>query len=117
MMLRVLAAAGAAVLLMLPVALAGAHAFLERAEPRVGSRVKAPPREVRLWFTENLEPAFSTVRVVDSRGLRVDRDDARVDEINPALLRLGLSALTAGTYRVLWRVVSVDTHVNEGDYT
>jgi methionine-rich copper-binding protein CopC len=34
-----------------------AHAFLERADPRVGSTVRTPPAQVRLWFTEQLEPA------------------------------------------------------------
>jgi methionine-rich copper-binding protein CopC len=37
------------------------HAFLERAEPRVGSTVRSAPPQVRVWFTQNLEPAFSTL--------------------------------------------------------
>ena len=106
-----------AVLLQGVVADATAHAVLERAEPRAGSRVRTPPTEVKLWFTESLEPAFSTVRVLDRQGRHVDRADVRVDAANPALLRVSLPPLDAGTYRVVWRVVSVDTHVSEGHFT
>ena len=28
-----------------------------------------------------------------------------------------MSALPTGRYRVVWRVISVDTHVAEGDFT
>ena len=30
---------------------ASAHAFLDRAEPRVGDKVATPPHDVTLWFT------------------------------------------------------------------
>lgn len=55
---------------LLPLLLAGtinayAHAFLDHANPRVGNTVATAPREVTLWFTQNLEAAFSTVTVTD----------------------------------------------------
>ena len=56
-----------------PVAGAGAHAFLDHAVPLVGSTVRGSPGEVRVWFTEALEPAFSSLRVVDQNGAQVDR--------------------------------------------
>lgn len=96
---------------------AGAHAFLERADPRVGSTVRTPPAQVRLWFTESLEPAFSSVRVVNEAGQRVDKGDSQVDPASPALLRISLPALPPGNYKVIWRVLSVDSHVTEGDFT
>ena len=76
---------GRAALLLVPAALlavaagAGAHAFLDRAEPRVGSTVRTAPTDVKLWFTERLEPAFSRVEVVNEAGQRVDRADGAVD--------------------------------------
>ena len=92
------------------------HAFLERAEPRVGSTVKSPPSQVRAWFTQSLEPAFSTLEVFNQSGDRVDRGPAKPDAANPALLQVPLKPLGAGTYRVKWRVLSVDGHVTEGDF-
>lgn len=96
---------------------AGAHAFLDRADPRVGSTVRTPPAEVRLWFTESLEPAFSSIQVVNAAGQRVDKGDSRVDPSNLKLLRISVAPLPPGTYKVIWRVLSVDTHVTQGDFT
>ena len=95
---------------------AGAHAFLDHADPRVGSTVRTPPAQVRLWFTEGLEPAFSSVQVVNEAGQRVDKGDGQVDPANAALLKISLPALPAGAYKVIWRVLSVDSHVTEGDF-
>ena len=113
---RGLGAAVALAALLLGAGAAWSHAFLERAEPRVGSTVKSPPSQVRVWFTEALEPAFSTLEVLNQFGERVDLGPARVDAASPALLRVPLKPLGPGTYRVKWRVLSVDTHVTEGDF-
>ncbi|MGH7984010.1 MAG: copper resistance CopC family protein [Candidatus Udaeobacter sp.] len=94
-----------------------AHAFLERAEPAVGSTVQISPNEVRIWFTENIEPAFSTIQVLDASGKEVDKRDVHLDRSNHALLHVSLPQLGAGTYKVVWRVVSVDTHVTNGNFT
>jgi methionine-rich copper-binding protein CopC len=115
--MRGLGAAVALTALLLGAGVAWGHAFLERAEPRVGSTVKAAPSQVRVWFTEALEPAFSTLEVVNRSGDRVDLGPARVDPASPALLLVPVKPLAPGTYRVKWRVLSVDTHVTEGDFT
>jgi methionine-rich copper-binding protein CopC len=100
----------------LPAAGAWAHAFLEHAKPPVGSSVASAPAQVSLQFTQRLEPAFSRVQVLDPAGKRVDRDDAKVAADDPTTLVVSLSALGPGRYVVKWRVLSVDTHVTEGDY-
>jgi hypothetical protein len=97
--------------------LAGAHAHLERALPAIGSVVRESPRELTLWFTQRLEPAFSKVRVLDRNGKRVDSDDSRVEATDTKVLRVPLPKLAPGRYRVKWRVLSVDTHVSEGEFT
>jgi len=103
-------------LLLMAASGADAHAFLDRAEPRVGSKVHTPPAEVKLWFTERLEPAYSRLKVVDARGQQVDKADVAVDASDPRVLRASLTPLGPGTYKVIWRVLSVDTHVTEGDF-
>jgi copper resistance protein C len=102
---------------VLGVGLALAHSGLQRAEPPVESTLKRPPKELKLYFSERLEPAYSRVRVEDGQGARVDRDDSRVDRSNPLLLRVTLPALPPGTYTVIWRVLSVDSHITEGRFT
>lgn len=94
-----------------------AHAFLDHASPRVGSTVTGTPTEVALWFTERLEPAFCTAHVLDSAGQPVDAGKATVSDAEPNRLVVPVHSLAPGAYRVTWRVLSVDTHITEGDYT
>jgi methionine-rich copper-binding protein CopC len=94
-----------------------AHAFLERADPAVGSSVQTSPSEVRIRFTENIEPAVSSIQVFDTSGKQVDKRDLHLDRSDHALLHISLPQLDVGTYKVVWRVVSVDTHVTNGNFT
>ena len=93
---------------------AKAHALLDHAEPRVGNKVAAPPREVTLWFTQKLEPAFSTITVTNAAGQRVDTGKARVDGNR---MSVPLRAGGTGTYHVTWHVLSVDAHTTDGSFT
>jgi hypothetical protein len=95
---------------------AWAHAFLDHADPKVGATVAASPAELKLWFTQNLEPAFSSVEVQDAQGNEVDKKDSRLDPDNKSLLIVSLAQLPAGTYTVTWHVVSVDTHKTQGHF-
>src|SRR5215472_12590438 len=45
-----------------------AHAFLDHASLPVGSSVPASPPVITLWFTQDLEPAFSSVTVTNEAG-------------------------------------------------
>ena len=107
-----------AAMLALSTAAALAHAFLEHAEPAVGSKCAAAPAEVRIVFTEKLEGAFSSITVTDSGGKRVDKGDCHLAAgQSRAALRLARARLKPGTYRVAWRAVSVDTHVTKGGFS
>jgi methionine-rich copper-binding protein CopC len=93
------------------------HSGLERADPPVESKLKRPPSGVKLYFSERLEPGYSSVQVKNAEGAQVDRQDGRVDPANPLLLRVTLQPLEHGVYTVIWRVLSVDSHVTEGRFT
>jgi len=114
--MRLLIAGALVAPLMLAARPAHAHAYLDRADPRVGSAVSSAPRQLSLWFTQNLEPAFSGAEVRDSAGARVDQG-ARVDPANRSLMRVSLRPLRPGSYRVHWRVLSVDMHTTEGSFS
>jgi methionine-rich copper-binding protein CopC len=101
-------------LLLLATGEASAHAFLDHAEPRVGNTVATAPREVTLWFTQKLEPAFSSITVTNSAGQRVDTGKTRVSGNQ---MSVSLRSGGAGAYRVNWRVLSVDTHRTDGNFT
>ena len=95
---------------------AEAHAFLDRASPAVGSTVHAPPTEVRIQYTEELEPAYSTAHVEDASGTTVSTT-AHVDPAERQVLIVPVGPLKPGRYKVIWKVLSVDTHVTNGTFT
>ena len=116
-MCRIILALVAGVLGIGAASAARAHAFLDHASPAVGSSVPVPPPLVSLWFTQDLEPAFSAVTVTNEAGQRVDLGNAQIAQGSPAELQIGLKPLAPGTYLVSWHVVSVDTHPTEGTFT
>ncbi|MGC2627012.1 MAG: copper resistance CopC family protein [Candidatus Udaeobacter sp.] len=103
-------------LLLLPATRVNAHAFLEHSDPPVGSKVHSAPAAVRIWFTEAIEPRFSSIQVFDSTGKQVDKKDTHLDPSNRSLLQVSLPRLGPGSYKVVWRVLSVDTHRTNGDF-
>jgi methionine-rich copper-binding protein CopC len=94
-----------------------AHAFLDHADPKVGSTPDKPPTTVRIWFTEEIEPDFSSIQVRDSNGKEVDNQDSKVDTNDKKLLTVSLANLPPGKYQVHWHVVASDTHTTEGDFS
>lgn len=120
------------------------HAYMDKSTPAEGATVTEWPSQVHLAFTEPIEVRSSVFKVypLDAEGidnplqlnakaralfeqvlpLRRDEDDrfdagvvaggATADEISIALQE----EAPAGTYVVMWRVLSVDTHVVSGYY-
>jgi methionine-rich copper-binding protein CopC len=97
---------------------ASAHARLKRAIPAIGGVVSANsvPSEIRIWFSERVEVSLSEIQVVNAAGQRVDNGELRLDETDPTGLHLALKPLLPGRYRVVWRVVSMDTHKTNGTF-
>jgi methionine-rich copper-binding protein CopC len=91
-----------------------AHAFLDHADPRVGSTVNPAPFQVKVYMTEDLEGAFSKLQVFDAQGSEVDRKDVKV---SGATMTVSVPALAAGTYKVIWKAVATDTHKTSGTFT
>ena len=103
--------------LLLGASFADAHAFLDHAEPKVGSVIHVAPDVVKVWFTQKLVAAFSDLQVFDEVGKEVDKHDKKLDKSDEALLSVSVPALKPGKYKVVWKAVSVDTHVTHGDFT
>jgi copper resistance protein C len=90
-----------------------AHAFLDHANPRVGSTVAAAPHELTLWFTQKLEPAFSTVEVMGPNGSSIGGKA----QVSGNTIRVGIKAAGPGAYHVHWQALSVDTHKTQGSFS
>lgn len=94
-----------------------AHANLSRSEPAANTSLTAAPPEIRIWFTEPAEAAFSRIEVRTVEGEKLDLPPAQVDANDPTQLYLIPGDLPDGLYTVAWRVVSAaDGHATEGSF-
>ena len=95
-----------------------AHARLETAIPTVGGTVASSPVELRLHFSEGVEPHFSGVTLTDASGGAVALGKPAVDPADKSILVMPVAApLKPGVYTVTWHAVSVDTHKTQGTYS
>jgi copper resistance protein C len=101
---------------LIVVSAASAHAFLDHADPKVGSVLKVSPAEIKIWFTERVILAFSDIKLADSAGKEIAVKEKHLDPANDELLIVSVPTLDAGKYTVSWRVTAVDTHVTHGTF-
>ncbi|MGW8466257.1 copper homeostasis periplasmic binding protein CopC [Pseudomonas sp. CLCA07] len=100
---------------LLAVSSVWAHTHLKSQTPAADSTVSAPA-QLRLEFSEGIEAAFTKVTLskdgapVPVKSLATEGSDKKTLIVTPA------EPLTAGTYKVEWHAVSVDTHKSEGAY-
>ncbi len=98
-------------------ALVFAHGTLESAAPAAGSTIDVSPETLRLTFNEDLESAFSTVKVLNAKSATVSKEKATVEASNPRVLTIKLPKLSSGAYSVQWAVMTHDAHKTRGAYT
>lgn len=88
-----------------------AHARLVNSDPAANAKIKSPG-QIKLHFSESLEPAFSSASLTDARGTTVPVSRS-VGSDTITLLPL---TLKPGVYRVTWRSVGQDTHRLTGSF-
>ena len=95
-----------------------AHAQLLKATPAVGGAVNASPTEIRLQFSEGLEPRFSSIALATEAGAAQPLGKASVDPADSSIFVAPIpQVLKPGVYKVTWRAVSVGTHKTQGSFT
>lgn len=100
------------------VARASAHANLIRSEPAANSANPVSPTRVRLWFSEDIEPSFTNIAVLDKSGVSFDKADSHRLTGEAAAMELSLNDLPQGLYTVVWKAISaVDGHATQGSFS
>ena len=99
---------------------ASAHAILLRSDPQKLAVLTTSPAQVSMWFSEDLNPAFSTAFVINAVNsaannvqgnirTHVDKNDAHVSENNSREMDISLKPnLPPAVYIVLYRTQSAD---------
>jgi copper transport protein len=102
--------------LALPAA-AWAHAALLKTVPEASRTVNSAPPEVRLTYSEPIEPRFAIVSVTDAAGRQVTSGQPARAPGSPQTLVTPLRSVPEGWYLVFWRVISADGHPVRGAFT
>ena len=98
-------------------AAAFAHAALVRTVPEASRTVNTPPKELRLTYTEAVEPRFAIVSITDVHGRQVTDGRPQRSPTDPHTLVAPLHRVPEGWYLVYWRVISADGHPVRGAFT
>src|SRR5438876_4053696 len=95
-----------------------AHAILLRSDPAKDAVLHVAPDRVRMWFSETLNPAFSTAVVESGANQRVDNRDAQIAPGDASEMDVTLQPnLPPAVYIVVWRTDSNDDgHVLTGSF-
>jgi methionine-rich copper-binding protein CopC len=94
-----------------------AHATLVSATPAKDAMAMPPPKEIRLKFSEPVEPKFTKVTVMGPGKKAIKTGTVAVDPNDKTQLIVPLqSPLPDGNYNVDWQAVSTDGHKVRGSY-
>lgn len=105
------------VLLIVAPAIALAHGGLRSSSPAKGDHLAVAPRELRLTFSEAAELAFSGIELRGPDGRAVALGTLASASGDPKTLIARITGpLTAGAYRVVWRMAGADGHPVRGEF-
>jgi copper resistance protein C len=94
-----------------------AHATLVSATPAANGMAMPPPTEIRLKFSEGVEPKFTKVKVTGPGKKAIETGPVKLDPNDQTQLIVPLKApLPDGNYTVDWQAVSSDGHKVKGSY-
>ena len=98
-------------------ALAQGHATLLATQPQASGVLSQPPTQVRLTYSERIEPRFAVISVTDAGGNQeIAGSPARAADDENSIF-VPVKTLSQGWYLVWWRVISADGHPVRGAFT
>lgn len=93
-----------------------AHAIMVKSQPEQNATLTISPKQIDVWFNDKVGGEYKAVAVIDSKGNRVDNKDVQQEILDGSHIYCSIPALTADTYTVRYRVVSIDTHIVTGKF-
>lgn len=111
--LKFLSAIAMAMMLLLVVKLADAHAILKESWPVPNSTVTGPDVPLKLQFNVRIDAGRSKLQLVNPDNSIVD---LIVEKQNaPDTLAANMTGLKTGDYKIRWQVLAPDGHITRGE--
>ena len=115
-LLRVMIGVALVVLMWAQTSSVMAHAQLIKAEPARRAALDRAPAQIRLWFNEEIEGAYTTLTVSDANKKLVTNAKPKVVADDPKSIILPMPKTNPGKYKVKFRVLSVDGHIVDSTF-
>lgn len=91
-----------------------AHAYISQSTPLQDAELSSSPSEIRITFTEKIDTKLSTITLSNSSdGSKIA---GKLSSDGDFTLVYTIPKLGNGIYKVVWQVLSLDTHVTDGSY-
>lgn len=93
-----------------------AHAALVKSDPPRRASLSSPPKQIQLWFNEQVEGSYASITVLDSKKNSMTENRPEVVLNDPKSIILNLPQMEPDRYTVQYRVMSVDGHIIESNF-
>ncbi|MGO4537438.1 copper resistance protein CopC [Paenibacillus sp. 2TAB19] len=91
-----------------------AHAYLSHSTPLQDAELQASPEAIKLTFTEKIDSKLSSVTLTKaSDGSSIA---GKLSADGEMTLVYTIPKLESGEYKVVWQVLSLDTHITDGSF-
>lgn len=94
-----------------------AHAKLVKSDPPNRATLNITPKQIQLWFNEEIEGSFASISLHDADGKSVTDTSPETVPDDLKTVVLPLPEIAPGRYTVNFRILSTDGHVVESDYS
>ena len=92
------------------------HNHLVKSTPTTGEKLGSSPADIRLWFNERPEIAFTSVTLLKADSTKIVTIKAVATADSMSVSAPLPQPLPAGSYLVTWRTASRDGHAIRGTY-
>lgn len=93
------------------------HNHLTKSVPEADQQLDESPKEVRLWFSEKVDPKFSSVTLTKSDSTKVAVSKVQPTDDAKSILVTVTEPLASGKYLVRWRTAGDDGHAVRGTFS
>jgi hypothetical protein len=93
------------------------HNHLTKSTPAADEQLTAAPKTVRLWFSEKVEPKFSSITLMRADSTKIETPKPVATDDPKSISTEIPVPLTPGKYLVRWRTAGDDGHAVRGTFS
>ncbi len=92
------------------------HNELTKSVPAADAALPAPPKTIRLWFAEKVEPKFSSITLQKPDSTKIEIGKPQATDDPKSIVSDVPTSLPAGNYVIRWRTAGSDGHAVRGSF-